>query len=60
MAMKSFLLLLALLAGCAEAPARYLTESEDAKVGKACADGCMIVPAAMFPALMEAMRGGRI
>lgn len=54
------ILILALLTGCSQAPTRYLTEQEDAKVGRACAEGCMIVPASMVPALMEVLRGGRI
>ena len=58
--MRPAILLLALLAGCAEIPARYLTESEDAKIGRSCAEGCMIVPASMFPALIEALSGSRI
>ena len=59
--MKPAILILAiLLAGCAGSPTRYLSESEDAKVGRACAEGCMIVPAAMFPALIEALSGRHI
>ena len=57
--MKPAILILAiLLAGCATN--RYLTEHQDAELAKACAEGCMIVPASMFPELIEAMRGGRI
>lgn len=54
----AILIMAALLAACA--PSRYLTERQDAELAKACAEGCLIIPASEFQALFQALGGAGI